>query len=81
MPKTDITRMIMLGAEGCTEVANFPWIREASPEESQDFFTIHPKLSGIDGIGRPYWVMVLEDAAPLWACDIVKRKIRTVHFE
>ena len=81
MPKTDISDMMLLGAEGHSEVANFHWIREAASEEHTDFCTAHPNLKLTDEVGRPYWVMVLEKDAPEWAQEIVYLKLRSVHFE
>jgi hypothetical protein len=64
---------ILLGAEGCSEAANAPWLREATKAEIEVFNAdLKESMGGgnlgpitVDGTGRPYWHMtVLGEVAP-----------------
>lgn len=73
----DGKRILLLGAEGCSEMAEEPWLREATDEEKEQFYAefqvgLDRERPGkwkaqdynVDGNNRPYWVKVVEDEAP-----------------
>jgi hypothetical protein len=79
---------LLLGAEGCSELENQPWIREATAEEERAFELYLREQKGlalnectIDHNGRPYWVMTLLPDAPVEYLDLATRKLRTVRLE
>jgi len=75
----DGKRILLLGAEGCSELSEQPFIREATEEEKEAFYLKvqeyaeehgpkslrkDPKEANVDNTGRPYWVKVITDDAP-----------------
>lgn len=65
--KTPVT--LLVGAEGVSEQEGQPWLREATPDEVEQFKThLPPGVTlydvTIDGIGRPYFVMTVLGTDP-----------------
>lgn len=73
--------LILLGAEGCAEAADAPWLRDATGEE-RALFRDRVKTAAqltIDDTGRPYWLKVVEAGAPreaLECCQLYNRAVR-----
>lgn len=90
--KADQVIVLLLGAEGVSELRDAPWAREAS-ESEVELLKLHIKERRelptdpyyedllIDGIGRPYWAIAIEPTAPEWAREIAGRKIRALRLE
>jgi len=64
-----LTHTLLLGAEGCSEMRDVEWLRDATDEEALAFWKKVREdgmthTTTIDGMNRPYWVMTLTDEAP-----------------
>jgi hypothetical protein len=78
----DIT--MLLGAEGVAETAGEPWIRDATEEEAG---ALREKVGGrryealvLDGMGRPYFPVVVSGSAPGWARKSASTHIRRIRL-
>jgi hypothetical protein len=60
--------VVLLGAEGVSELEGQSWLREASADETAAFVAglgLAPEANPfLDRLGRPYWAMVLMPDAP-----------------
>lgn len=82
---------LLLGAEGCSEMQNEPWLRDATAEEQERF--IAEKLARhfkpgdsfndflCDGIGGPYWLKTVTEEAPEKFKALAARCVRVVRIE
>ena len=61
--------VLFLGAEGCSECEQEPWLRDPTPAEAEahrlECARVDYNQLGIDQIGRPYWLKVVTREAPL----------------
>lgn len=77
---------VILGAEGCAELANAPWLRDATPEEVVAFkerSNLDDKRLRnlmVDHTGRPYWIKTLEHDAPTWAKEKAMKCLRCLRL-
>jgi len=73
----DGVRIVLLGAEGCSEMRDEPFLVDPTEEQKIAFYDAlltqaqHKKPEtkdathfNVDGNGRPYWVKVVTDEAP-----------------
>jgi len=68
----------MLGAEGCAEREDAPWLREATSDEIKVRIEDIIRHGG-DALGRPYFPMVVTEDAPasIWAlANVYTRVVR-----
>lgn len=78
--------LILLGAEGVSELADATWIREATDEEIASFKTENELKEAdyrrlcLDELGRPYFPMVLLADAPKTAQIQATRFARLLRF-
>jgi len=80
-----MTITLWLGAEGCAELENETWLREATEEEIEAFREEwgQPGFDDLklDGIGRPYFLMTVTEDAPEWALGAARSNSRRVRLE
>lgn len=69
---------LLVGAEGCSECKDEPWLRDPTPEEAERFKQQYPQLQSIDPNGRPYWLKTVTDDAPAEVLGYVKKMLRVV---
>jgi len=68
---------LFVGAEGCAETADKPWIRDSTSDEIEEFKKWFREVRaqgdpdaddwadfGLDHSGRPYWLMTVTSDAP-----------------
>jgi len=68
---------LLLGAEGCSEQKDEPWLREATVAEVElttDGMEDVPAMT--DGTGRPYFWMTVDGSAPDWAYTAAAQNLR-----
>jgi hypothetical protein len=53
--------ILLMAPEALADLGEQPWLRDATPAESELFKTDHPHLDGIDGIGRPYFTVAIDE--------------------
>ena len=75
---------LLLGAEGCSELQEEPWLREATQEE-RDAFEVEVgrdfmRGASRDGTGRPYFLMTVLDSAPADILEAANSKTRAVRL-
>lgn len=70
----------LLGAEGCAELTNEPWLRDATFEETVRFTRRYPDMAWTDGMGRPYWLKTVTDDAPGYIQQKAATVVRTVRL-
>jgi hypothetical protein len=60
--------IVLVGAEGCQELRDMDWAREATSEElkmlKMRLGEEQYKRLSVDDSGRPYWPMVISEEAP-----------------
>lgn len=64
----DWSAILFVGAEGLSELGEpYPeWIRQALPTDLERASKVlDPKVLSLDGIGRPYWALVVLPSAPM----------------
>lgn len=72
---------LLLGAEGCSELADEPWLRDATDDEIEAVLEANEKHPGlIDFIGRPYWWKTVTEEAPEWALEAARTHLRMVRL-
>jgi hypothetical protein len=85
LPAMPVT--FLLGAEGCAEVGDVPWLRDATETETEllrrTLAAIEVNLDAVtvDGMGRPYWVKTLTSDAPETYRERAERLHRLVRLE
>ena len=76
--------LVLVGAEGISETRGKPWLRPATPEEHARFETETGKdieKIGIDGNGRPYWLMAVDsETAPAEAVEKARNNLRVLRL-
>lgn len=73
---------VLLGAEGCAELGERPWLRDATREEQDTWLRVQ-KLDVTalrDGVGRPYWLKALRADAPDEMRRLAMLRIRTLRL-
>ena len=55
---------LLMAPELLSEIGNVPYIRDATPFESQVFRGEHPNLKHMDDCGRPYFATTIDETHP-----------------
>ncbi len=53
--------ILLMAPEALTDLGPQPWLRDATVEEQRAFKAEHPCLNDIDGDGRPYFTIAIDE--------------------
>lgn len=76
-------RTILLSPEQINDCQDCPWLRDATPEESQKFKDEHPMLLGVDRECRPYFAVTIDEDHPQFPPHLkeqLSRALRVFRF-